>query len=86
MAHSETEGRCWLLGLAYTWQKMAKRYTLKVYPFGPLYHFGTTFFILPFCSRNRKDKRENHKQGYISLLVSLLGHHSNLKLPYLRAR
>jgi hypothetical protein len=37
----------------------------KVYPFGPLYHFGTTFFILPFCSRNRKDKRENHKQGNI---------------------
>jgi hypothetical protein len=24
---------------------------LLLFPFGPLYHFGTTFFILQFCSR-----------------------------------
>ena len=26
-----------------------------VVPFGPMYHFGTTFFILQFCSRNGKE-------------------------------
>ena len=29
-------------------------YTLLVFPFGPLYQFGTTFFNLQLCSRNGK--------------------------------
>ncbi len=54
-------------------------YCLKVYPFGPLYHFGTTFFFLPFCSRNREDERE-----IVGMIISYFyfKFHSKLSLWY----
>ncbi len=44
----------WILDDPHHHRKYSGQYTLLVFPFGPLYHFGTTFFNLKLCSRNGK--------------------------------